>query len=99
MRTLRVLGSFNSSACNAAPYGFKHERNYALGMDALLLEDKRHYGLGMDAPVTVCSWHTNEIMVWSWMFSHRMLLEHERDERKSSLGTDGSGHRMPSARA
>ena len=33
----------------------------------MLLEHERNYGLGMDAPVTVCSWNTNGIMVWTWM--------------------------------
>ena len=64
----------------------------------MLLEHERNYGLGMDALVTVCSWNTNGIMVWAWMlwsayalgtrtelwFGHgcsgqRMLLEHERN--------------------
>ena len=35
--------------------------------DRVLLEHARYYGLGMDAPVTVCSWNTNVIMVWAWM--------------------------------
>ena len=70
----------------------------------MLLELERDYGLGMDALVTVCSWNTNGIMVWAWMlwslyvletrtalwFGHggsgdRMLLEHERNY---GLGTD-----------
>ena len=33
----------------------------------MLLENDRNYGLGMDALVTVCSWNTNGIMVWAWM--------------------------------
>ena len=33
----------------------------------MLLEHERNYGLGMDAMVTVCSWNTNAIMVWAWM--------------------------------
>ena len=50
----------------------KHERDYGLGMDALVsiyaLEHERDYGLGMDALVIVCSRkNTNEIMVWAWM--------------------------------
>ena len=46
----------------------------------MLLEHGRDYGLGMDALVSVCSWNTNEIMVWAWMlYSHRRLWEHERD--------------------
>ena len=31
------------------------------------VDHERHYGLGKDAPVTVCSWTTNVIMVWAWM--------------------------------
>ena len=61
-----------------------------------LLEHERNYGLGMDALVSTCSWNTHGIMVWAWMhwfayalgtrtelqFGHgctgeRMLLEHE----------------------
>ena len=33
----------------------------------LLLEHERNYGLGMDALVTVCFWNTNGIVVWAWM--------------------------------
>ena len=33
----------------------------------MLLEHERNYGLGMDALVTVCSWNTKGIMVWAWM--------------------------------
>ena len=32
-----------------------------------LWENERDYGLCMDALVSVCSWNTNEIMVWAWM--------------------------------
>ena len=61
-------------------------------------ERERNYGLGMDALIIVCSWNTNGIMVWAWMLwssyalgtgrllrfghgcsDHRMLLEHERN--------------------
>ena len=64
----------------------------------MLWEYERDYGLGMDALVSVCSGNTNEIMVWAWMlwsayvlgtrtglwFGHgcsgqRMFLGHERD--------------------
>ena len=64
----------------------------------MLWEHERDYGLGMDALVSVCSGNTNEIMVWAWMlwssyalgtrtrlwFGHgcscqRRLWEHERD--------------------
>ena len=34
----------------------------------MLREHERNCGLGMDALVTVCSWNTNGIMVWAWMF-------------------------------
>ena len=70
----------------------------------MLLEHERNYDLGMDALVTVCSWNTNGIMVWARMLwlayalgtrtelwfghgcsGHRMLLEHERNY---DLGTD-----------
>ena len=33
----------------------------------MLLEHERDYGLGMDVMVTLCSWSTNEILVWAWM--------------------------------
>ena len=61
------------------------------------LEHERNYGLGMNALVTVCFWNTNGIMVWAWMLwspyalgtrtelwfghgcsGHRLLLKHER---------------------
>ena len=64
----------------------------------MLLEHERNYDLGMDALVSVCSWNTNGIMIWAWMlwsayalgtrtelcFVHgcsgqRVLLEHERN--------------------
>ena len=65
----------------------------------MLWEHERDYGLGMDALVIVCSGNTNGIMVWAWMLwsayalgtrtrlwfghircsGHRMLWEHERD--------------------
>ena len=70
----------------------------------MLLEHQRNYGLGMDALVSVCSWNTNGIVVWPWMlwlvyalgtrtevcFGHgctgeRMLLERERN---NGLGMD-----------
>ena len=35
--------------------------------DRMPLEHERNYGLGMGAPVTVCPWNTNGIMVWAWM--------------------------------
>ena len=45
----------------------------------MLLEHDRNYGLGMDALVSECSWNTTGIMVWAWMLWWRMLLEHERN--------------------
>ena len=70
----------------------------------MLLEHERNYALGMDALVTVCSWNMNGIMLWAWMLwspyalgtrtelcfghgcsGHRMLLEHQR---KYVLGMD-----------
>ena len=70
----------------------------------MLLEHERNYGLGMDALVGVCSWNTNGIIFWAWMlwwayalgtrtelwFGHgcsreRMLLEHGRN---CDLGMD-----------
>ena len=47
---------------------------YSAGM---LLEHERYYGLGMGAPVTICSWNTNVIMVWAWMLSSSSALQHE----------------------
>ena len=35
--------------------------------ERMLLEHERNYGLGMDALVSGCSWNTNGIMVWAWM--------------------------------
>ena len=62
------------------------------------MEHERNYDLGMDALVSVCSWNTNGIMIWARMLwspyalgtrtelsfahgcsGHRMLLEHERN--------------------
>ena len=66
--------------------------------ERMLLEHERNYGLGMDALVIGCSRITNVIVVWAWMlwspyalgtrtelwFGHGcsgewMLLEHERN--------------------
>ena len=33
----------------------------------MLLETAHYHGLGMDALVSVCSWHTNVIMVWAFV--------------------------------
>ena len=64
----------------------------------MLLQHERNYGLGLDALLSVCSWNTNGIMVRAWIlcsayalgtrtelwFGHgcsgqRMILEHERN--------------------
>ena len=64
----------------------------------MIFEHERNYGLGLDALVSVCSWNTNGIMVWAWMLcsaydlgtrtevgfgpgcsGQRMILEHERN--------------------
>ena len=42
----------------------EREGDYGLGMDVMVTV---WYGLSMDAMVTICSWSTNEIMVWAWM--------------------------------
>ena len=53
----------------------EYERNYDLGMDALVtlfswntngIMNERKHSLGMDALVSVVSWNTNGIMIWSW---------------------------------
>ena len=65
----------------------------------VLLELERNYGMGMDALVIGCSWNTNGIMGWAWMLwspsalgtrtelwfghgcsGHRVPLEHERND-------------------
>ena len=70
----------------------------------MLLEHERNHALGMDALLTICSWNTNGYMLWAWILwspyalgartdicfghgcsGHRMLLEHERDY---ALGMD-----------
>ena len=75
----------------------EHERNYGLGMAALitvhrtLLEHERNYGLGMDALVTVCSWNTNGIMVWAWLLWSPYALG---TQAELWFGHGCSGHRM-----
>ena len=70
----------------------------------MLLEHEGKFGLGMDAPVTVCAWNTNGIMVWAWMLWSPYALgtrteiwfRHEcsghcmllKHERNSGLGMD-----------
>ena len=57
----------------------------------VLVDHERHYGLGMDAPVTVCSWTTNVIMVWASM--HRSPCA--RGPRTSLwFGHGCTGHRV-----
>ena len=41
----------------------------------MLLEHERNYALGMDALVTVCSWNTSGIMLWAWMLWSPYALE------------------------
>ena len=52
---------------------WKHERDYGLGMDALVSACSGNTnvicGLGMDALVSACSGNTNVIMVREWMLS------------------------------
>ena len=46
----------------------------------MLSEHERNYGLGMNALVSVCSFNTNGIMLWAWMlWSPYMLLEHQQN--------------------
>ena len=47
--------------------------------DRVLLKHERNYGLGMDALVTVRSRNTNGIMSLHGCFGDRMLLKHERN--------------------
>ena len=72
----------------------EHERKYRLAMGAL--ENERYDGLCMDALVTVCSWKTKVIMVWTWMLPTSSALE--RDPSLSALEQaryDGSGMDAP----
>ena len=57
----------------------------------MLLEHERNYGLGMDALVTVCSWNTNGIMIWAWMFLSADALG---TRMELWFGHGCSGHRM-----
>ena len=45
----------------------------------MLLEHERNYDLGMDALLTVCSWNTNGIIFGHGCSGNCMLLEHERN--------------------
>ena len=57
----------------------------------MLLEHEEDYGLGMDAMVTVCSWNTNESMVWAWM---QWLPYAPGARRRLWLGHGCNGNRM-----
>ena len=49
---------------------WEHERDYGLGMDALVIVcsgNMNEITMGMDALVIVGSGNMNEIMVWAWM--------------------------------
>ena len=74
---------------------FEHERNYGLGMDALVTvcswNTNGIYGLGMDALVTVCSWNTNGIMVVAWILWSPYALG---TRTELSFGHGFSGRRM-----
>ena len=48
----------------------------------MLLEHERNSALGMDALVTVCSWNTNGSMLWAWMLWPPYALEHKRKANK-----------------
>ena len=37
-------------------------------------EHERNYGLGMDALIIVCSWNRNVVMVWAWMLWSSYVL-------------------------
>ena len=56
--------------CSGQRMLLEHERNYGLGMDALVSGcswNTNENDFGMDALVSGCSWNTNGIMVWAWM--------------------------------
>ena len=58
--------------CSGQRMLLEHERNYDLGMDALVsvcfwnTNDERNYDLGMDALVSGCSWNTNGASPGTW---------------------------------
>ena len=56
----------------------------------MLLEHERNYDLGMDALVTVCSWNTNGIMIWAWMlwspYAHGTPTETENTPNHQAPG-------------
>ena len=56
--------------CSGHRMLLEHEQNYVRHICSghrMLLEHERNYDLGMVALVIVCSWNTNEIMIWAWM--------------------------------
>ena len=59
MDALVTVFSWSTNGITCHRILLEYERNYGLGMDALvtriLLEHERNYGLGMDAPVPVFS--------------------------------------------
>ena len=48
-------------------YSWRSRFGHGCSGHRMLLEHERNYDLGMDALVTVCSWNTNGIMIWAWM--------------------------------
>ena len=80
--------------CSGHRMLLEHERDYGLGMNALvsvLLEHEWDSGLGMDALVSVCSGNTNEIMVWAWMLWSAYALG---TRTRLWFGHECSGQRM-----
>ena len=45
----------------------------------MLLKHERNYALGMDALDSVCSWNTSDLWFGHGCSDDRMLLEHERN--------------------
>ena len=57
----------------------------------MLLEHDRNYDLGMDALVTVCSWNTNGIMIWARPApGHMRSRSLERSARPLKVGTSAT---------
>ena len=71
----------------------EHERNYDLGMDALVTvcSCELNYDLGMDALVTVCFGSANGIMVWAWMLWSAYALGTRRALWVSARGARALG--------
>ena len=74
--------------CSGHRMLLEHERNYALGMDALVTVCS---ALGVDALVTVWSLNTNGIMRWAWMLWSPYALG---TRTELCVGHGCSGHRM-----